>query len=197
MGNKRSQHSKRSNEAGNTDGEDYQVSILMVGLDNAGKTTILHRLKWNETVVTTPTICFSIEFVSPRKGVTFALYDMGGQRRIRALWPCHIFEPRGIIYVVDCSDLDRIAEAKQELFNILENPRLKGLPLLVIANKQDVRGALEPYKLAKKLTLFQHKANDWSVHGACATTGQGLHKAMRKLSDMVKEHDRTRAKNSN
>ena len=63
-----------------------QARILLLGLDAAGKTTILYKLKLNEQVTTIPTIGFNVEEVTPIKGVTFTMWDVGGQEKIRPLW---------------------------------------------------------------------------------------------------------------
>lgn len=140
--------------------------ILMVGLDAAGKTTILYKLKLNETVSTIPTIGFNVETVCPCKGVTFTVWDVGGQEKIRPLWRHYFQNTQGLIFVVDSSDLERISEARQELFSVLESPEMEGVPVVVIGNKQDLPRALKSHELAQQLSLLQHKANPWHVQEA-------------------------------
>ena len=163
--------------------------ILMVGLDTAGKTTILYKLKLNETVTTIPTT-FNVETVSPCKGVTFTVWDVGGQEKIRPLWHHFFQNTQGLIYVVDSSDLERISEARQELFGVLESPEMEGVPVVVIGNKQDLPRALKSHQLAQQLSLLQHKANPWHVQEACAKNGEGIYEAMHKLSEMVEEFEK-------
>ena len=138
-----------------------EARILMVGLDAAGKTTILKKLKLNETVSTIPTIGFNVETVSPCKGVTFTVRDVGGQEKLRPLWRHFFQNTQGLIFVVDSSDLERISEARQELSNVLENPEMEGVPVVVIGNKQDIPRALKTHDIAQKLSLLQQKANPW------------------------------------
>lgn len=171
-----------------------EARILMVGLDAAGKTTILYKLKLNETVTTIPTIGFNVETVSPCKGVTFTVWDVGGQEKIRPLWRHYFQNTQGLIFVVDSSDLERISEARQELFSVLDSCEMEGVPVVVIANKQDLPRALKGHELAQSLTLLQHKANPWHVQEACAKNGEGIFEAMLKLSEMVKEFEKSSRK---
>ena len=171
-----------------------EARILMVGLDAAGKTTILYKLKLNETVSTIPTIGFNVETVSPCKGLTFTVWDVGGQEKIRPLWRHYFQNIQGLIYVVDSSDLERINEARRELFAVLDSPEMEGVPVVVIGNKQDLSRALRSHELAQQLALLQHKANPWHVQEACAKNGEGIYEAMRKLSDMVNEFEKNSRK---
>lgn len=171
-----------------------EARILMVGLDAAGKTTILYKLKLNETVSTIPTIGFNVETVSPCKGLTFTVWDVGGQEKIRPLWRPYFQNTQGLIYVVDSSDLERINEARRELFAVLDSPEMEGVPVVVIGNKQDLPRAFRSRELAQQLALLQHKANPWHVQEACAKNGEGIYEAMHKLSDMVKELEKNSRK---
>ena len=168
-----------------------EARILMVGLDAAGKTTILYKLKLNETVTTIPTIGFNVERVSPCKGVSFTVWDVGGQEKIRPLWRHYFQNTQGLIYVVGSSDVARIAEARAELFRVIESPEMEGVPVVVIANKQDLPRALRSHELAQQLCLLQHKANPWHVQEACAKTGEGIYDAMHILSNMVIDFERS------
>ncbi|RMX59850.1 hypothetical protein pdam_00020340 [Pocillopora damicornis] len=171
-----------------------EARILMVGLDAAGKTTILYKLKLNETVSAIPTIGFNVETVSPCKGLTFTVWDVGGQEKIRPLWRPYFQNTQGLIYVVDSSDLERINEARRELFAVLDSPEMEGVPVVVIGTKQDLPRALRSHELAQQLALLQHKANPWHVQEACAKNGEGIYEAMHKLSDMVKEFEKNSRK---
>lgn len=166
------------------------VKIVMLGLDAAGKTTILYRLKLNETITTIPTIGFNVETVSPCKGLSFTVWDVCAQDKIRRLWRHYFHDTQGLFFVVDSSDLERISEARQELFRVLESPEMEGVPVVVIGNKQDLPNALKKDELAQRLSLLQHKSNPWHVQEACAKNGVGIYEAMYKLCDLVKEFDK-------
>ena len=88
--------------------------ILMIGLDNAGKTTVLYKLKLGEVVTTIPTIGFNVETVV-YKNLKFQVWDLGGQTSIRPYWRCYYTNTDAIIYVVDSADRDRVGISKQEL----------------------------------------------------------------------------------
>ncbi|WAR18628.1 ARF-like protein [Mya arenaria] len=164
-----------------------QARILMLGLDAAGKTTVLYKLKLNETVSTIPTIGFNVETVSPVKGLTFTVWDVGGQDKIRPLWRHYFQNAEGLIYVVDSSDRSRMAEAREELFGILESDEMRGVPVVVLANKQDLPNALSTSGVVDQLCLNKLTGRKWYVHGSCATTGDGIYDGMSHLSTMVKE----------
>merc|ERR1719329_2012263 len=85
-----------------------EMRILMVGLDAAGKTTILYKFKLGEVVTTIPTIGFNVETVE-YKNISFTMWDVGGQDRIRPLWRRYYQGTNGLIYVVDSNDRDRPA----------------------------------------------------------------------------------------
>jgi len=91
-----------------------QMRILMVGLDAAGKTTILYKLKLGEIVTTIPTIGFNVETVE-YKNICFTVWDVGGQDKIRPLWRHYFQNTQGLIFVVDSNDRERITEAQEEL----------------------------------------------------------------------------------
>ena len=100
------------------------VRILMVGLDAAGKTTILYQLKMGETVKTIPTIGFNVETLD-YKGLNFTVWDVGGQDKIRVLWKHYYQNTDGLIFVVDSNDRDRIEDAAEELKKMLAEEELK------------------------------------------------------------------------
>ena len=87
-----------------------EARILMLGLDAAGKTTILYKLKLNEAVSSIPTIGFNVETVSPVKNVNFTVWDVGGQDKIRPLWKHYFHNTEGLVYVVDSADRERFNE---------------------------------------------------------------------------------------
>merc|ERR1712168_37261 len=104
-----------------------EMRILMVGLDAAGKTTILYKLKLGEIVTTIPTIGFNVETVEDKN---------------RPLWRHYFQNTQGLIFVVDSNDRERAAEAKDELTKMLQEDELKDAVLLVFANKQDLPNAM-------------------------------------------------------
>ena len=105
------------------------VRILLLGLDAAGKTTILHRLKLGEVVVTIPTIGFNVETIEYRN-ISFTVWDVGGQKILRPLWHHYFSNAKGLIYVVDSLDRERVQEAANELQDMLEHHDLQVCDLI-------------------------------------------------------------------
>ncbi|GAA6063327.1 hypothetical protein JCM10212_003913 [Sporobolomyces blumeae] len=112
-----------------------EMRILMLGLDSAGKTTILYRLQIGEVVTTIPTIGFNVETVQ-YKNIKFQVWDLGGQTSIRPYWRCYYADTKAVVYVVDSSDRERLPINKAELLAMLNEEELQDAKLLVFANKQ-------------------------------------------------------------
>ncbi|XP_060067568.1 ADP-ribosylation factor-like [Ylistrum balloti] len=162
--------------------------ILMLGLDAAGKTTVLYKIKLNENVCTIPTIGFNVEEVSPCKGVSFTVWDVGGQDKIRPLWRHYYQDTEGLVYVVDSNDRERINEAREELFGILNNDEMRGVPVVVLANKQDLPHAMNTAEVADRMCLMKLTGRKWFVQGTCAMTGDGIYEGMREMARLTKEN---------
>ena len=162
-----------------------EMRILMVGLDAAGKTTILYKLKLGEIVTTIPTIGFNVETVE-YKNISFTVWDVGGQDKIRPLWRYYYQNTQGIIFVVDSNDRDRIIEAREELQQMLNEDELRNANLLVFANKQDLPNAMSPAEVTEKLNLYSLRNRPWYIQSTCATTGDGLYEGLEWLSNSLK-----------
>ena len=169
---------------------DHPSNILMVGLDAAGKTTVLYKLKLNENVATIPTIGFNVETVKPTKNVSFTVWDVGGQDKLRPLWRHYFSGAQGLVYVVDASDRSRFIEAKNELDWVLESDEMVGVPVVVMANKQDLPQAATPSDIAVRLGLDKLRNRKWHVQGTSALSGDGVYEAMKELSTLVKEYQK-------
>ncbi|XP_061187928.1 ADP-ribosylation factor 4 [Saccostrea echinata] len=158
------------------------MRILMVGLDAAGKTTILYKLKLGEIVTTIPTIGFNVETVE-YKNISFTVWDVGGQDKIRPLWRHYFQNTHGLIFVVDSNDRERVDEAKAELCKMLEEDELRDAVLLVFANKQDLPNAMSASEITEKLGLSQLRGRKWYIQSTCATQGTGLYEGLDWLSN--------------
>lgn len=158
------------------------MRILMVGLDAAGKTTILYKLKLGEIVTTIPTIGFNVETVE-YKNICFTVWDVGGQDKIRPLWRHYFQNTQGLIFVVDSNDRERIQEAAEELQKMLQEDELREAVLLVFANKQDLPNAMAISEMTDKLTLQNLRNRTWYVQATCATQGTGLYEGLDWLSN--------------
>jgi small GTP-binding protein len=165
---------------------DLDAKISMVGLDAAGKTTVLLRLHLGETPTTIPTIGFNVEKVK-YKSLTMTIWDVGGQGRLRPLWHYYYTNNDAIIYVIDSADRERVEESRDELHRVLSDEQLRGVPLLVFANKQDLPRAQSVPELSNALGLAKVGAGrEWYVQGCCAVTGEGMVEGMEWLSTTIK-----------
>ncbi|CAK8675613.1 ADP-ribosylation factor 4-like [Clavelina lepadiformis] len=160
------------------------MRILMVGLDAAGKTTILYKLKLGEIVTTIPTIGFNVETVE-YKNICFTVWDVGGQDKIRPLWRHYYQNTQGIIFVVDSNDRERVEEAREELHKMVSEDELKDSIILVFANKQDLPNALSCAEIQNKLDLARLSSRKWYIQAACATEGTGLYEGLDWLSETL------------
>jgi len=168
-----------------------EMRILMVGLDAAGKTTILYKLKLGEVVTTIPTIGFNVETVE-YKNISFTVWDVGGQDKIRPLWRHYYQNTQGVIFVVDSNDRDRIDDskdyehsAKEELNRMLAEDELRDAVLLVFANKQDLPNAMKVQEVTERLGLNKLRNRQWYIQGASAPTGDGLYEGLDWLSNTL------------
>eukprot|EP01060_Flectonema_neradi_P014942 TRINITY_DN21634_c0_g1_i2.p1 TRINITY_DN21634_c0_g1~~TRINITY_DN21634_c0_g1_i2.p1 ORF type:complete len:201 (+),score=41.92 TRINITY_DN21634_c0_g1_i2:60-605(+) len=164
----------------------YPSRLLMVGLDAAGKTTILYKMKLGEIVTTIPTIGFNVETVEYKK-IKFTMWDVGGQDKLRPLWRHYFANTNGVIFVVDSNDKDRVAQARDELQKMMAEEELRDAVLLVFANKQDLPHAMSTAEVTDKLGLHSLRQREWYIQGSCATTGEGLYEGLDWLASSVKK----------
>mmetsp|Transcript_50320 Transcript_50320/g.133621 ORF Transcript_50320/g.133621 Transcript_50320/m.133621 type:complete len:181 (-) Transcript_50320:202-744(-) len=158
--------------------------VLLLGLDGAGKTTILYRMKLGEPVSTIPTIGFNVEVVR-YKNLAFTVWDVGGQERIRQLWKEFYPGTRAVIFVVDSSDTDRLDEARGELVSLLSEEQLRGAVLLVFANKQDLPLARTAAELTDHFGL-EAVHHQWCIQPCCGITSEGLLEGLDWLSRAIR-----------
>lgn len=156
--------------------------LLMLGLDGAGKTTILYKLRLGETVHTIPTIGFNVEDVM-YKNINFTVWDIGGQDRIRPLWKHYFAGTTGLLFVVDSNDRERVQESSEELWRLLGEEHLKNVPIAVIANKQDLPNSCTTEELIELLRLNDCKTHKFQIFATVGTSGQGLYSAFEWLSN--------------
>lgn len=152
---------------------DKELRILLLGLDNAGKTTLLKQLASEEVTHVTPTAGFNIKSVAA-DGFKLNVWDIGGQSKIRPYWKNYFDNTDVLIYVVDCNDHKRVPETSEALSDILEDEKLKDVPLLVFANKQDLTDVLPTGEIAISLGLVNLKNRTWQIVGCSAIDGTGV-----------------------
>ncbi|XP_006901405.1 PREDICTED: ADP-ribosylation factor-like protein 14-like [Elephantulus edwardii] len=170
-----------------------QVQILLLGLDSAGKSTLLYKLKFGQDIITMPTIGFNVEMIELEKSFSLTVWDVGGQSRMRNLWTCYCENADGLAYVVDCTDQRRLDDSRREFEHILKNEHIKNVPVVLLANKQDVPEALTAMDITRLFKVKQLCSDrNWYVQPCCAITGEGLAEGFRKLTGFVKSHMKSR-----
>jgi len=168
--------------------------LLMLGLDAAGKTTVLYKIHLGEAVQTMPTIGFNVETVKIGKS-NMLVWDIGGQEKIRGLWRHYYQNTDALVYVVDAADHERLEESSEELQRVLSDDLMRDVAVLVYANKQDLPNALTPAQIAKGLKLDSERRRLWHVQGSNAVKGDGLFDGMAWLQDALKQRAKQVAAN--
>lgn len=161
--------------------------ILMLGLDGSGKTTILYRMKNKELLPTNPTIGFNVETVHLEGiNVTYTIWDVGGQAKLRGLWRHYFMTAEGLIFVVDSCDEDRFLMAAHELRSILDDESMCGVPIIVFANKQDLEEAFPADEVTRRLRLSSLGSEfRWHVQSSSAVLNEGLIEGFEALEKML------------
>ncbi|GLH08540.1 E3 ubiquitin-protein ligase TRIM23 [Gryllus bimaculatus] len=118
-------------------GPKIEMRVVTLGLDGAGKTSILFKLKQNEFMTMIPTIGFNVETVE-YKNLKFTIWDVGGQHKLRPLWKHYYLNTQAVVFVIDSSNRERLPEAHSELAKLMSEKELKDASLLIFANKQDI-----------------------------------------------------------
>jgi len=180
---------------------DPYPNILVTGLDCAGKTTTLYKLRL-EIETTIPTIGFNVETGQRHKkgkggDLGCVSWDVGGEDKIRPLWRHFLEGIDGLWFVVDSNDKERMEEASRELKWFLKEDLLERCPLLIFANKQDLPNALSPEEVAVRMGFDPDedqeedwKLRPWYVQGGCATSGEGLNESVEWLVDTIENNPR-------
>ncbi|CAF1021065.1 unnamed protein product [Adineta steineri] len=130
-----------------------------------------------ETITSISTIGFNAETIN-YKNISFTIWDVGGQHKIRSLWRHYFQNNQGLIFAVDSNDRERIGEASEELQRMLEDDELKGVSLLIFANKQDIPNVMNTTEITEKLGLHSLSNRNWYIQTTCATSGDGLYKGL-------------------
>lgn len=168
-----------------------EANVLVVGLDNCGKTTIINQLKPADAQNThdiVPTVGFNVEKLK-NKSLQFTIFDMSGQGRYRNLWEHYYKECHGIIFVIDSADKLRMVVAKDELDVLLQHQDIRNrrIPVLFFANKMDLRDAVSSVKCSSLMGLLNIRDKPWHICASNALTGEGLHEGVEWLTDQIKD----------
>lgn len=160
-----------------------EAKVLMLGLDAAGKTTILYQLKLGVTVETIPTMGFVYESIQ-HKNFKLSVWDVAGQDSLRSLWKHYYQNTKAVIFVVDSSDKERIDLARNELHNIINDEELKDAVLLLLANKMDLN-VLKAQEVANFMEFEKVKNTKKKCIGVTGLTGDGLMEALDWLAESL------------
>lgn len=163
-----------------------ELRILLLGLDNAGKTTLLKKLALEDVSHITPTQGFNIKSVQT-DGFKLNVWDIGGQRKLRPYWRNYFENTDILIYVVDSSDRKRLEETGYELNELLTDEKLNNVPILVFANKQDLVHAASASEIAQSLNLHLIKDRPWQIQACSAILDEGVKDGMEWISQNVKK----------
>ncbi|NWX95273.1 ARL3 protein, partial [Nothoprocta ornata] len=163
---------------------EQELRIVLLGLDNAGKTTLLRRLAREELGTITPTQGFNIKSVQSQ-GLRLSVWDIGGQRAVRPYWRQYLGSTDVLIYVIDSADQKRFEETGQELAELTEQESLLGVPLLVFANKQDLATAAPAAEVAEGLSLHTYRDREWQIQPCSALSGEGVQDGMNWISSQI------------
>ena len=165
------------------------AKVVVVGLDNSGKTTILNHMKEEgKSHDIVPTVGFTVEKFQ-YNNMSFTAFDMSGQGRYRNLWEHYYKDCNGVIFVVDSSDKLRMVVAKDELDQLISHQEIKNkrIPILICANKMDMRDAVSSVKCSSLLELERIKDKPWHIVATNAITGEGLDAGTTWLAEQLKE----------
>eukprot|EP00040_Diaphanoeca_grandis_P018084 m.95061 g.95061 ORF g.95061 m.95061 type:complete len:185 (-) comp26783_c0_seq2:29-583(-) len=164
--------------------KEKEVRLLILGLDNAGKTTILKKFNDEDINTISPTLGFNIKTLEHR-GFQLNFWDVGGQKSLRSYWRNYFESTDGLIWVVDSADRMRLEDCRAELQVLLQEERLAGASLLIFANKQDLPGSLTSKQIHEALRLDDIKTHHWAIQGCSAVTGANLLEGMDWIVDDI------------
>ncbi|XP_043409225.1 ADP-ribosylation factor-like protein 5A [Prionailurus bengalensis] len=146
--------------------------VIILGLDNAGKTTVLYQFSMNEVVHASPTIGSNVEEIVINH-TCFLMWDIGGQESLRSSWNTYYTNTEFVIVVVDGTDRERISVTR-ELYKMLAHEDLRKAGLLIFASKQDVKECMTVAEISQFLKLTSIKDHQWHIQACYALTGEGL-----------------------
>lgn len=159
--------------------------LLMLGLDNSGKTTILYKLKLGDVVKTVPTIGFNVETIN-YKNLDLTIWDLGGQDKIRPLWRHYYQGVSAIIFIIDAADTARMNEVMDEILILDNETILQDCKFLFYLNKMDLPNPIKPSQFAMELEKIIKRNRTYYVQQSCAKSGDGLYEGLEWLNTQLK-----------
>ncbi|NWH39666.1 ARL14 protein, partial [Chloropsis hardwickii] len=170
-----------------------RANIVMLGLDFAGKSTLLYKFRYKDNFLTVRTIGFNVDMIEVGKDFTLTFWDVGGQKKMREFWSNFLEDTSGLLYVVDSFDKQRLEESRREFELILKNESIKNVPVVVLANKQDLSGALNAEEITRRFKMKKYCSDrNWYVQPCCATTGEGLAEALQRVATFARQYSKSK-----
>ena len=166
--------------------DEREARILVLGLDNAGKTTILKALSEEDITHIMPTQGFNIKSLI-QEGFKLNVWDIGGQSTIRPYWRNYFDHTDALVYVVDSADKKRFEEARNELTTLINDEKLANVPCLVFANKTDLLQAAPVEQIVEEMLLADITNRNWTIQACSAKTGDGLQEGMEWTIKTIQE----------
>lgn len=158
-----------------------------MGLDSAGKSTLLARLLTGKVMKTSPTIGFNVGSLDLDKKTSLTVWDIGGQKSMRSNWRYYLDDCKALVFVVDSSDPSRLPEAQMVLKKCLSDEKLRGVPLMVLANKKDLPNSMTIREISNQLDLPSYSDRLWEIQACSALNGLGLQQAFTSVSKLIKK----------
>ncbi|KAI7810860.1 ADP-ribosylation factor-like protein 11 [Triplophysa rosa] len=161
--------------------------VLLIGLDSAGKSTLLFRQQRGVVMETSPTVGFNVATVELDKKTSLTVWDVGGQETMRSNWKYYLEECKVLVFVVDSSDRARMGDAQKALKKVLNDEHLKGVPLMVLANKKDLTNSMTIREVSTLLDLDSYMDRVWEIQACSALNGLGLQQAFISIAKLLKK----------
>ncbi len=160
-----------------------EARYIFIGLDGAGKTTLLYKMHLGEVVNTIPTIGFNVETIEYNK-TSITMWDIGGQDKIRSLWRHYYQNVNGVVFVIDSLDKERMSDAIDELNKAITSDELINVPVVIFANKQDVKGCMSVTDILKETkSVLTKTKRPWHIQGCSAIQGTGIFEGIQWLTE--------------
>ncbi|XP_057315738.1 ADP-ribosylation factor-related protein 1-like [Hydractinia symbiolongicarpus] len=175
-----------------------EFCILIVGLDNAGKTTFLEHAKRKYAIKNYKGIPF--EKIGPTVGMNVGhihikseillLWDLGGQEELQTLWNKYFMDCHGVIYMIDSSDAQRLEDSYKCFDTLISDEDLVGIPMLVLANKQDKPNSITAEAVKEIFNRSSNKLGkrDCMLHEISALDGSGIEEGLQWMLERVKRN---------
>jgi len=174
-----------------------EFHVLILGIDKAGKTTLLEKLKAHYSKLEglppdriVPTVGLNIGRVEVLNS-KLVFWDLGGQLGLRSIWEKYYEEAHAVVFVVDAACPSRFEDSKSALEKVLRHEDLRGAPLLILANKQDLAEAVSADELARYLDLKKLDERAYTFEGVSAYDGTGIKESVDWLVEVMERSKRT------